>query len=219
VGNIPFAIDINFVPIHPIGQSGFPSEQPTGTELFQQYHAADNACGRVCFYAESSVYPYDWDVLQYAMGSVASINKDKDGYSIQTPHTVIMQNRFKTNNILLDGNPWTCYDLNGIIIPKGNHVLSFGKFSENSFNQDSSTLRLTGITDELISCKKSVDKIEIVYQSPARCLITLNCLAGDIKVDGIRTQLKILKEKNGFIIFAPSGYHTLQIYSSLKKGK
>jgi hypothetical protein len=218
VGDIPFAIDINFVPIHPIGQPGFPSEQPTGTELFQQYHAADNACGRVCFYAESSVFTYDWDVLQYAMGSIAYFNKDKDQYNIKTPHTVIMQNRFKANKILLDGNAWPGYDLNGIIIPKGNHVLSFGKSSENSFNQDSATLRLTGITDELISCKQMENGIEIVYQSPARCLITLNCLPGDIKLDGIHSPLKVLKEKNSFIIFAPSGYHTLQINSSLKRG-
>jgi hypothetical protein len=211
VGNIPFAIDINFVPVHPAGQIGFASEQPTGTELFQQFRAADNACSRVCFYAESSVYPYDWEVLPYAMAWGASIIKDKNQWRIQTPHTAFLNNKINGERIFLDGKPWYCYGPDGIIIPKGKHILTLAKNNEESGNPDS-TLRLTGITDELISCSKSGKGIEVIYQSPARCLITLNRLPDHINVDGKPAALTILKENENYIIFAPSGKHSLLLF-------
>jgi hypothetical protein len=212
IGDIPFAIDINFVPIHQNEQIGFPSEQPTGTELFRQYSFADNQCGRVCFYAESTVFPYDWDVLPYVMGSVATITKTENNWLIQSPRTVILNTPPKIKNILLDGKPWPCYGVTGIIIPEGTHVLSFGNFDLEHPNNETTSLRLTGISDELISSRVSDTGIIIVYQSPARCLITLNQLPSYIRVDGIRVQLKVLKEKGGFIIFAPSGKHSLMLY-------
>ena len=206
VGEIPFAIDINIVPIHPVGQPGFPSEQPTGAELFKQYNIADKACGRVCFYAESSVYPYDWDVLPYAMASGVTYNKDKNQWHIETPNTVIMQNPSKAEKIFLDGKAWPCYTINQIIIPKGKHILSFVPV-----NPDTSKLRITGIADELISCRQLDKGVELVYQSPARCFISTNTAPGEIKVDGGASQLKAVKVKAGYFILAPSGRHTLLI--------
>jgi len=209
IGNIPLAIDINIVPVHPKDQKGFASEQPTGTELFQQFSFADNACGRVCFYAESSVYQHDWEVFPYVMASGSSVIKEKGQWRIQTPHTIIMRNPDKHGIIHLDNKPWPCYSLEGIIIPKGEHVLSFGgsvNVSKENFNP-----QLIGISDELISYTQSVQGIEFVYQSPARCLITFNKLPVNIKVDGNSATLKVLNENGSFIIFAPSGKHTITL--------
>jgi|CZKP01.1.fsa_nt_gi hypothetical protein len=210
IGNIPLAIDINIVPVHPIEQKGFASEQPTGTELFRQYSFADNACGRVCFYSESSVYQHDWEVFPYVMASGTSVIKDKQRWRIQTPHTVIMHNPVNHGIILLDGKPWSCYSSEGIIIPKGDHVLSF-RDSANVAEDKNNNFHLTGISDELISCTQSAQGMELIYQSPARCLITLNQLPGKVIVDGIPTSLKVLKENDNFIVFAPSGKHTINI--------
>jgi len=113
-----------------------------------------------------------------------------------------MSNPVKFGKVFLDGNPYSSYNSEGIIIPKGNHVLSFGSSANNSENKENS-LRLTGISDELISCSQSVQGIELVYQSLARCLITLNKLPALVIVDGKIASLKILKENNSFIIFAP----------------
>ena len=209
IGDIPFAIDINIVPIHPPTQLGFPAAQPTGTEAFQQFQFADNACGRVCFYAESSVFSYDWDVLPYSMGACASIYKDKKDFHIQTPHTVFLQNTIQSGKIFLDGKPWHCLGSDGIIIPQGKHVLSFGNASPESSDKNGK-LQVTGITDELISCRESGKGLEIVYKSPARCLITLNHSPGSIKVDGTSSNLKVLKGNDNYIIIAPSGRHTLK---------
>ena len=208
IGDIPLAIDINVVPIHPANQKGFASAQPTGTELFLQYNIADNACSRVCFYAESSVYPHDWEVFPYVMASGASLITDKHQWRIHTPHTVIMRNPVKHGKIFLDDKPWSCFSRDGIIIPKGGHVLSFG---DSALVSENNNIRLTGISDELISCSQSGQGIDLIYQSPARCLINLNKSPIKIKVDGIPASLKVLKGNNGYIIFAPSGKHTLQL--------
>jgi hypothetical protein len=210
LGNIPLAIDINIVPLHPPDQKGFPSEQPTGTELFRQFSFADNACGRVCIYAESSVYKHDWYVFPYVMASGSSIIKDKQQWRIQAPHTVIMHHPVKPGKILMDGNLWACYNNEGIIIPQGKHTLSFSDTSSVSGNKES-TLQVVDISDELISCSKTEKGIDLIYKSPARCLITLNSSPVNIKVDGIPASLKILKDNGSFIIFAPSGKHTLNL--------
>jgi hypothetical protein len=210
LGEIPLAIDINIVPVHPIDQKGFASEQPTGTELFRQFIYADNACGRVCFYSESTIYQHDWELFPYVMASGTSVNKDNRQWRIQTPHTVIMHNPVKHERIFLDGNLYPCYSSDEIIIPKGKHVLSFIDTTivyENKKNN----LRLTGISDELISCRQSGQGIEISYESHARCLISLNRFPFEVKVDGKIASLKMLKENDNFIIFTPSGKHILQL--------
>jgi hypothetical protein len=208
-GDVPLAIDINIVPVHPDDQVGFASSQPTGVELFQQYSLSDNNCGRVCFYAESSVYPHDWDVMPYAMASGTSVIKGKGEWHISTSHTVIMRSPVERKEILLDGKPWSCSNNDGIIIPMGKYTLSFGG-SINASAKKETALRLTGISDELISCSQIEQGIELTYQSPARCLITLNRLPVNIKVDGKTASLKVVKENDSYIIFAPSGRHSLQ---------
>lgn len=210
IGDIPLSIDINFVPIHPDDQKGFASAQPTGTELFQQYIFADNNCGSVCFYAESTVFKHDWEILPYAMASGTSVIKKKKEMRILTSHTVIMRNPEKHRKILVDMKPWPCYGTEGIIIPQGEHILSFSDTAPVTGNKKN-TLRLNSISDELISCSESAQGIDLIYKSPARCLITLNRIPLTIKVDGITASLKVLKEKDNFIIFAPSGKHSLQL--------
>ena len=209
IGNTPFAIDINIVPIHPVNQKGFASSQPTGSELIQQYRVADIACSRVCFYAESSVYEHDWNILPYVMASEVLAIKNKQQWHIKSPHTVIMQKPDDSRAILLDGKLWPCYDLKGIIIPKGEHILCFGKPVDNS-ERSKNILRISDISDELISCNNSGKGIDINYQSPARCLVTVNRPPVKIKVDGISALLKVVKSYSGYEIFAPSGKHHLQ---------
>ncbi|MDR3666904.1 MAG: hypothetical protein P4L35_08685, partial [Ignavibacteriaceae bacterium] len=161
VGKIPLAIDINIVPVHPINQIGFASQQPTGAELFRQYSFADDACGRVCFYAESSVYQHDWEVFPYVMASGTSVNINKNRWHIQTPHSVIIKNFTGQGNILLDGKLYPGYSREEIIIPKGEHILSFSDSAAGQSKKDNS-LRLIGISDELIYCSRISNGIELV---------------------------------------------------------
>ena len=207
LGNIPLAIDINIVPVHPKDQKGYASEQPTGTELFRQYSFADNSCGRVCFYSESTIYQHDWDVFPYVMASGTSVIKDNRQWRIQTPHTVIMPYTVKLGSVFLDNKPYPGCSSDEIIIPRGEHVLTF--MDTSIANEKNNNLRLIGISDELISCIQSAQGIELIYQSPARCLITLNKLPVNVKVDGKIASLKMLNDNDSYIIFAPSGKHTL----------
>jgi hypothetical protein len=210
LGDVPLAIDINIVPVHPKDQKGFASEQPTGSELFRQYSFADNACGRVCFYSESTVYQHDWEVFPYVMASGAIVKENRE-WNIQTPHTVIMRNPVKHERIFLDGSLYPCFSKDEIIIPKGKHHLAFIDTTIIYENKNTNNLHITGISDEIIRSRQLGEGIELLYESPARCLITLNKLPATIRVDGRIASPKIIKENSSFILFAPSGKHTLML--------
>jgi hypothetical protein len=210
LGNTPFAIDINIVPVHPPTQKGFASGQPTGTELFRLYKISDIACGRVCFYSESTIYPNDWTILPFAMASDASIIEENNSWKIKSPHTVILRNFINKEQILLDGKPWECYDSNNIIIPNGEHNLTVVESQKKITNSENS-LHLVGISDELINCFQTVKGIEIEYRSPARCIMTFNKIPGKIQLDGNSTSIKTMEADDNFILIVPSGRHKLQL--------
>lgn len=207
LGNTKFAIDINIVPVHPPTQKGFASGQPTGTELVQLYQISDKACGRVCFYSESTIYDYDWTILPYAMASDASIIKDNTRWHIKTHHAAILTNFNNNRQVLLDGRPWTCYSFEGILIPSGEHYLSFGEPLKDVAN----SFHLMRISDELINCLSVEKGIEIEYQSQSRCLLTVNKKPGKMLVDGKPIAYNVMESFDGFILFAPSGRHKLQL--------
>ncbi|MDR3668809.1 MAG: hypothetical protein P4L35_18395, partial [Ignavibacteriaceae bacterium] len=160
--------------------------------------------------AESSVYQHDWEVFPYVMASGTSVIINKNRWHIQSPHSVLIKNFISKGNILLDGKLYPGYSREEIIIPKGEHILSFSDSAAGQSNKDNS-LRLIGISDELIYCSRISNGIELVYQSPARCLFTLNKLPVSIKVDGISADLKMIKEDDRFIFFAPSGKHSMEL--------
>ena len=204
------AIDINIVPVHTEQQINFASEQQTGMELFRMFNFADINCGRVCLYSVSSVFKHDFDILPYAMASGASIHENNNHWSIHTSHTVIMNNLNKHGIIFLDKEIWPCYNAQGIIIPIGDHILSYGDTVSASVNKNNK-LRLTGISDELLSCSQSKRGIALRYKSFARCLISTNKLPALFKLDGNIVSLKVLKGKGEFQIFAPPGIHYLEL--------
>jgi hypothetical protein len=211
LGHVPLAIDINIVPDRPDTVMGIASLQPTGSEMIRMFRYADNTCSRVCFYAESTVYEHDWEIFPYAMASGTSGTYLKDRWRINTPHTVIMQSPGKERQIFLDGKPWPFFNKEGITIPKGEHVVSFGQLTEKS-GRSRNSLYLSDISDELISCTRSNDGIRMVYQSPARCFITCSRRPTGVKVDGTDLFLPGLNSGKGYVIIAPSGKHELQLY-------
>ncbi len=73
LGDHPFIIDINVVPVHSPEEKGYSISQPTGSEIFQLWGAAADQSSRVCFYSESTVFSHDWEILPYAMAARADI--------------------------------------------------------------------------------------------------------------------------------------------------
>jgi hypothetical protein len=203
-------IDINVVPVHPTDQPGFPSEQATGTELLQQVQAAAERNGRVCFYCESSVFEQDWLLVPGAMASGATMKQNEGGWEIRSPATVSLNFGISGRTVFIDGKSWPGRGFNRILIPAGNHQLSI-KPSATDRVYKRRALRLVALSGELIECEGTEAGIDILYTSPARCLLTLNHPSAKVLVDGIPRDLPVFKGVEGYMLLAPSGKHLLSI--------
>lgn len=203
-------IDINVVPIHPLDQHGFPSEQATGTELLQQVQSAAERHGRVCIYCESSLFEQDWPLVSHAMAGGSRIQKSAEGWEVNVPATVTLDWRMKGLFPFVDGKPWPCYGDGGVILPTGTHQLSFTKRNRPE-SSDRQPLRLVDIGGDLIECRKTDTGLELVYASPSRCLLTFDSLPTSFFLDASSTILPVLSVKGGFVVIAPSGKHKLSV--------
>jgi len=203
-------IDINVVPIHPVSQHGFASERATGAEFLQQLQIASEQRGRVCVYCEWSVFEQDWPIVPHTMAGGSTIKKSADGWEVNVPVTVELDWKTKGLSPILDGKAWPCYGDDGIVLPAGTHQLSFKK-NEKAPGVDRQPLRLVEIGGELIEGQGTEAGIEILYTSPARCLLTLNRPAAKVLVDGIPKDLPVFKGVAGYIVFAPSGMHRISM--------
>jgi hypothetical protein len=199
-------IDINIVPIHPTDQYGFPSELATGTELLQQVQSAAERNGRVCFYCESSLFEQDWPLIPHAMAGGSTIRKSAEGWEVNAPATVTLD--WVGLSPLVDGKPWPCYGDDGIILPGGTHQLSFTPIVVDS---KLISPRLIAISDELVGSVRTLQGIDVLYVSPARCLLTFDSPPKNLLLDDSPTNLPVLTRKGRFIVIAPSGKHKLSV--------
>jgi hypothetical protein len=202
-------IDINVVPSHPTTQVGFASEQATGAEFLQQLQAAAELQGRVCIYAESSVFDDDWQLVPHAMAAGSMIRPSIKGWDVQASATVTLDHHGEAVPFL-DGKRWGCYGPEGIVLPGGRHVLSFpgGSTPKAAARSD---LRVEAIDGELVKCGMIAGGVDLVYSSPCRCLITLSSRPSKIFVDGVRRRLSLLNGHDATVIMAPSGTHRLRL--------
>ncbi|MCX6134374.1 MAG: hypothetical protein NTU47_11225 [Ignavibacteriales bacterium] len=203
----PSMIDINVVPIHPLTQMTFATEQATGIELLQQLQRAGEQNGRVCVYCESSVFSHDWKHVPAAMAAGVSITRISSGWEINTPHTVTWKTSAQTM-VWLDGSLWPCGDSDGVIIPPGTHTLTVKPGISPS---RAAAFRLLFLSDELLGCEVSGEKMDLTYRALARCMLVFNKAPATIRLDGIPVKLPVLAGEKGYVVIAPSGEHRLSV--------
>ena len=203
-------IDINIVPVHPHTQPGFPAAQATGTEVLQQLQAAAEQRGRVCFYCESTVYEQDWELIPYAMAAGAVIESAGKEWKVSSPFTVVLRSESAVMNPLLDGKEWPCFGDEGVILPPGAHRLSFTPRRSGEDGRGAE-IRLVAISDELLDCEWTKDGLDLTYDSPARCALSLSFLPGKMLLDGSPLDLPVLRGSDRYVVLAPSGRHRLSL--------
>jgi hypothetical protein len=208
LGDRPFIIDINVVPVHPPDQKGYSVDQPTGSEIHQLWEKAAAQSSRVCFYSEFTIFSHDWEILPFAMAARAEIRKDGRDLLINSPYTVTLTSVKMNDGCSLDGKPWMCSSEDGILIPQGKHRLSIGhKHDTSSIRLP--RIRLVSISDELLGCRQNGDSLEVTYSSPARCALTLSRRASIMMLDGVTVDLPIIQNNKNIVVMAPPGVHKL----------
>lgn len=203
-------IDINVVPIHPETQKGFAAVEPTGFELFEQIQSASEHRGRVCLYCESSVYPHDWQLIPHALSMGATATNGGSGWNVSCKNTVLLSTGIHPVNAMLDGKPWPGIGSRGVIVPAGKHRLLLNTMSRQTAG-DSGGMHMSAISDELLDCSARTDGIELSYESPGRCLISLNRNPGKIWVDDAPANLPVIPGDDCFVLIAPSGRHKVLV--------
>ena len=203
-------IDINVVPIHPQTQHGFASEQATGFELLEQIRSASERQGRVCLYCESSVFRHDWQLIPHAFSMGATATRVGSEWNVSCTNTVLLSTGVIPVNVILDGKPWPCIGSERVIVPAGKHRISFDARSR-TVSSDSDRLQLTGISDELLDCSMKNDGIELTYDSPARCLISISKKPVKIRFDDAPANLPVIAGQDCFVVITPSGRHKVLI--------
>jgi hypothetical protein len=208
LGDRPFIIDINVVPVHPPHQKGYSVAQPTGSEIYQLWEKAAAQSSRVCFYSESTIFNHDWEILPFTMAARAEIRTDGRDLLINTPYTVMLTSVKMNDEFFLDGKLWSCYNEEGVLIPQGKHRLSFGNRHDTIAIQVP-RIRLVSLSDELLRCQRNGDSLEVTYSSPARCALTLSRRASVIILDGMTVDFPIIQNEKNIVVMAPPGVHCL----------
>jgi hypothetical protein len=206
LNNSPFSIDINFEDCHPVGQVGFPTTVPIGSEMHWLWRCAAEAAARVCFYAESQIDKIDWETMPQVMAAGSEIQAVDSGWEISTSHTVSVKMR-EEFPVALDGQPWPCRNGSRIMIPAGKHRLTILPSHENRNTAQVTVLSTTG---ELIRCRDARVDLEVVMKSDRRCLTRFKGPYRSVLVDGKEVQPVVGGADNWYVLTG-SGQHTITV--------
>jgi uncharacterized protein YdaL len=211
--NKPFMIDINVLPVHSINQQGFATAQPTGVELVQLWRAASSQASRVCFYAESSVFEHDWEIMPYAMAAHADLKREEDHWTVDTPNTIRLDVGRGSRRFRLDDQPWYCDDKGSVWIPPGEHTLHFLHAQQSWFDTSQLETHLISISGELLGSQRVQRGLDIEYDSPNRCAMMFNKAPYRTYLDDDPIKLSVSKGDDGYTLLAPPGRHRLRVLS------
>ena len=206
LGDRPFVIDVNVVPMKQDRKKNFSTWQPVGTEVMQFWQYATARTDRVCFYCESSVAEKDWELLPFAIAANARASADSTGWWVETPTTVTFQDIRGNEGLLLDDNPWYGFEGNDVIIPPGRHRLR-----RTGLKEESRGMRLQSITGELLNTRSGGNMCTVEYESRPRCILSFSRHPVHISIDGIDTPLPVLSRDEASTIVAPPGRHTVVV--------
>lgn len=208
----PYMIDVNVLSVHGSNQVGFATAKPTGGEMMQLWKYAAAPTGRACLYSESTINEQDWDILPYAMGAPASIQKEGDGWLVRTPVTVQAELGHDVKKVRLDGEPWFCSENGDVWVPPGEHHIGYVRPAASRWfdtsKLDTHLLRLSG---ELLGSQRTPRGLAVEYRSAERCALLFDKLPLKVTIDGESDHLAALKGDDGFTIMAPPGQHRIRI--------
>jgi hypothetical protein len=147
------------------------------------------------------------------MGSRATIKREGENWIIQTPNTVRVEVGRDTRRYRLDGQPWFCAEKGEVLIPRGEHTLSFARAQRSWFDTTQLDTYLLSISGELLGSQRANRSLEVEYSSPYRCALMFSKEPFKTYIDGESAKLSSIKGDSGYTVFAPPGQHRLRVVS------
>ena len=192
------AIDINVVERY---QDVYPTQQQTGSELFQLVHLAARAFSRVALYFENSILPPDLSLLPAAAAVVDRVEKIGSKLVVDSPHGVGIPWK---GGALVDGNLWPVGDGSVVWLPAGAHAVQTAPAPPPA-----RILDFNGTLKTARSLPKG--RLEFSYQSSSRALAILDKQPCRLEVDGVETRPALLASAGSYTLYLPRGQHLVTV--------
>jgi len=192
------AIDINVVERY---QDVYPTQQQTGTELFQQVHLASRAFPRVALYFENSILNPDLELLPAAAAVVDRVQMIGSKLVVESPYGVGLP---WTGAALVNGQAWPVTDGETLWLPAGGHAVQPGAALP--------ALRVLDFNGNLKTARVLPEGgLELSYQSSSRALAVLNQAPRRVEIDGEEAQPRWLVSAGACTLYLPRGTHVVAI--------
>jgi hypothetical protein len=200
-------IDINIVDEG--RDNPYPTSVQTGLEFTELLSVASQYADRVCIYAVSTPYEYDFKYAPYALSSGCSVVKTSSGeFKTHSKRSFIMELDSAFSEIFINNKPWRCYNGNSVILPSGDNLLKvvYGKETTTT-----DKLIMKDISCDIESFKDKGKAIEISYRERRNVYVTLN--KKPLKIFSNNEEIKpevILNQDSGnYVVCCPEGNNTL----------
>ena len=196
--------DVNCLADRDIRGTNLPSATATGTELATTVFYASIPSGRVGIYAESTIHPFDFDLLAYVLGSDVTITASGRGYEI-TAKRPFSLNLTRTDIIPFIGRKaWPFVGAKGISAPSGTYRLDFEKAGVLDFPSLAYQMAFDG---DFTSLEGTANAYKLKYRSPLAVSLTFNLIPDEMRLDGFT--ITPAPERSGVML--PRGEHVLEI--------
>ena len=203
--------DCNVVSAHELGNGGFPSEIPSGEEIRQIAYNMNLHDVRPAFYSEDAVSGKDYKNISTVLANKTKVYPVSENvWKINTPNTVFINTGNPAAGIKLDNREWYAGEIEQIIVPSGEHTISF-----STLNRDANIIRMKNISGNLESAIFKDSNLEFKYtEEISSCYVIINKQPLNIYIDGKKTECKIFKNENDeFVLKLPEGTHRVKLDS------
>jgi len=210
LGNLPWMIDINVLPVRKAGQT-LPTDQATGSELYQLIHNAAISSSSVGLYSEFSIRDVDKPFLPSALVREGKLKREEKGWLVESPTTIWFTPYKIIETVSVDGKRWPCWGEEDIILPPGRHRVDLTPSLVSQLIGETMELRILDLTGELISAQVVPMGLEAVYESTRNCYLTLDREPQKILLDGQNFNFTAELSEKGYVLTLPPGRHTVII--------
>jgi hypothetical protein len=191
----------------------FPTMIQTGIESYLLVNSASTISRRLTIYAESSVNPQDIKFFPYAMASQATVTRQPNGWTVDSPFPLTLELSRDVGEILLDGSRSRAMPEGLFLIPSGKHEIQLPEREVNPFQSGLIETRVLSVTGDLKEESPINRGVEFRYSSKTRCVVTFNREPYVVFLDGEQYSVNSLKGFDCYALLLPPGDHKVLVIS------
>jgi hypothetical protein len=204
--------DLNIIPSRSMAQSQLPTNAQTGLEFAQMLHHASQASGRVAVYAESTLLPQDFEVMESVLAHGAQVSVEPGRLRVETPRTVLVRVD-PGKNYRLDGQPWPFREFRQLMVPAGKHEI-VGEETKQWIDWSQMTLTLKSLHGELLEGRATSRGLQFRYTASTRALALLSKQPYQVWLDGRAFATNPGFYQGDWSVNLPPGNHQVEILAN-----